>query len=423
MARREVALSARAPSMGINPDANALVVATAWRGARAQTLLRAVLVGFVLATIGWLPPDQGGAGYAVAAVYLVFAIVFGIRVWRGGPSTGRRAWLGLFVDLAVLTTLTLLTGVSAEYSWTPSVLLYGLFVIPILGSMQLRPEVCVAIVVPTTVVFAISSVATKSANQEPWASIVLRCIALGAVGGGAIALSRIQRSRVSTIEQLLRDRTDLLNDLVQLEHRERGELAQQLHDGALQYVLAARQDVDELSERRHGDSDSLARIDHALVESARLLRSKVAELHPAVLDHAGLPVALGHLAEANARPDRTVQLDTAGWPDSVRTSADVLLFGAARELLSNVVKHAAATSVELGVAFDGAHARLVVADDGRGVADGDPRRGLDQGHVGLYSQRLRIEAAGGELTVASRRPTGTVVSVELPAAPVDAIES
>jgi two-component system NarL family sensor kinase len=358
------------------------------------------------------------ACYVIAGAYAVFAAGFAVWVWPGGPAVARWAWLGLFVDVAVLATLTLIAGVSTEHTWTDDVLLHGLFVIPILGATQLEPAACAAVVIPTTIVFFLSSAATRDANEEPWASVALRTLALAAVGAGSVALSRIQRSRVAAIGGLLRDRTGLLDELVQLEDRERGALAQELHDGALQYVLAARQDLDDL--RGVGDAESVERIDHALTESSRLLRSKVSELHPAVLDRAGLPSALRNLAEAAARPDRVVGVGIVGWPDDVRTSADGLLYGAARELLTNVVKHADATSVDVSLALDGTSARLVVADNGRGIDDGETAAAVERGHLGLYTYRLRVEAAGGRLTLAPGRPAGTVATVELPASPVGA---
>jgi hypothetical protein len=51
---------------------------------------------------------------------------------------------------------------------------------------------------------------------------------------------------VLTISSLVRDRTHLLTELISLERRERQVLAEHLHDGALQHVLAARQDLDDV---------------------------------------------------------------------------------------------------------------------------------------------------------------------------------
>ena len=97
-----------------------------------------------------------------------------------------------------------------------------------------------------------------------------------------------------TIGRLAQARSGLLAELTGLEERERRALSEHLHDGALQYVLAARFDLDDA--RETGDPAAFDRLEQALAESTRLLRSTVAELHPAVLARAGLPSALRDLA-------------------------------------------------------------------------------------------------------------------------------
>jgi signal transduction histidine kinase len=64
--------------------------------------------------------------------------------------------------------------------------------------------------------------------------------------------------------------------------------------------------------------------------------------------------------------------------------------------------------------LDGTTARLVVAVDGRGLQAGDRDRALAGGHIGLHSQELRVEAAGGTLSFEARQPRGTRARVELP---------
>ena len=89
-----------------------------------------------------------------------------------------------------------------------------------------------------------------------------------------------------------------------------------------------------------------------MLESSRLLRSTVAELHPAVLERAGLPAAVRDLvASAAARGGFTADLDLDGWPADHRTPVDGLLYRTARELLGNVVKHARATHVAVDLAL------------------------------------------------------------------------
>ena len=397
-------------------DLSGAVLEHANRGVRLQLVLRAALIVFLLLTIIVIPPVQGVAAYyGIVGAYAVGAIAFARWAWRGGSAVARYGWLGLFADLVVLASVTLVAGVESDESWTSNVLVVGFFLPPVLAATQLRPGICIAVVVPTVIVYLIASLATQAANDEPWESIVMRTFMLAAVGAACVGLSWIQRSRVRAIGRLLEERTRLVDELVNLEDREHRDLSERLHDGALQYVLAARQDLDDL--RQGPAEEAVDRIDHALTETSRMLRSTVSELHPAVLERAGLARALRDLAVATARRDLTVDVDVDDWPDGMRTPVDTLLLSAARELLSNVVKHADARRARISLGLHGDWARLAVADDGRGVSDQARQQRLDEGHIGLYSQTLRIEAAGGTLTVVGDA-SGTVATVVVPAQPL-----
>jgi two-component system, NarL family, sensor kinase len=396
------------------PDVAAVVLEHARRGLVLQSWLRVVLLAFLVLTVLTVPPERSLLACAlIDAGYALWVV--GVTVWvrTGAVSAVRMAWLAQFVDLAVLALVTLLTGLAAPQSWTSDVLEAGFLIIPVMAATQLRLRVCTAVVVPTVLVYLAAGVVTRVANEEPWASLLLRTLVLTGVGVGCVGLSRIQRSRVRTIGALVRDRTDLLTELTDIEQRERRSLSEHLHDGALQYVLAARQDLDEA--RETGDQEAFTRVEHALAESSQLLRSTVAELHPAVLDRAGLPAALRELARnAGARGGFTVDLDIRNWPDDVRTPADALLYRTARELLANVAKHAAARSVTVALAHIGDRARLTVTDDGAGIPDGAVQRSAQLGHIGLTSHTLRVEAAGGTLRLLPGPVAGTEVVVDVP---------
>jgi len=307
--------------------------------------------------------------------------------------------------------VTLLAGVEASDNWTSDVLVVGFFLLPVLAATQLRPGICAAVVGPTVLVYLLASWATQAANGEPDGSIAMRTLMLASVGVAAIGLSRIQRSRVQAIGRLVADRTRLVDDIVHVEQREREVLSERLHDGALQYVLAARHDLEDVRDGDH--PGALARIDHALAESSRMLRSAVSELHPAVLERVGLAQAMRDLVAGYRRPDLSLDVDLHAWPDGVRTSVDDLMFSAARELLTNVVRHAGAARATVTLELDAATATLVVADDGVGIAEGDRERSLAGGHIGLHSQALRIEAAGGTLRIEPGAP-GTIATVVVP---------
>jgi two-component system, NarL family, sensor kinase len=403
------------PGSPTNAELDSIGLEHAYDGVRLQLVLRGLLVVFVVLTVAIVPPEHHAlAAYIVVSLYGAWAV--GITVWSegGGPAPVRYVWLALFVDVLTLGGLTALAGVAASQSWTADVLLNGFFVIPLLAATQLKPRVCAAVVVPTVAMYLAVSVVTQSSNAEPWSSILLRTLALAGLGAGCIALTRIQQSRVATIGRLVGDRTSLLTEVMTTEDRERRQLAEQLHDGALQYVLAARQDIEDVQ----SDPQAIARLDEALTESSRLLRSTVAELHPAVLERLGLAQALRDLARTTeARGGFAVTVELDGWEEGARTPADGLLYATARELLSNVVKHAGANVVQINLAHSGELAHLVVADDGRGIPDGAVEKSLGDGHIGLASHRVRLAAAGGGLSMTGASPSGTVAQVDLPCPP------
>jgi two-component system NarL family sensor kinase len=382
------------------------------RGARLEAWLRLGVVAFVWACLLLEPPsEQAGWCYGVAVAYPVLWALT-MPVLRRQPTRGPDlSWLPLALDIAVLGVLTMLAGLSAEDSWTAYVIVNGFFLLPILAATQLSPRVGLALALPTVGVYVLSSVTTREANGEPWRSLFLRVAVLVGVCVGSVALSRIQRSRVMDIAAHAIDRAGLLVELAGVEEHERRRLSEALHDGALQFVLGARMDLEDV---RDGDPEAVDRVDHALTQTAGLLRRTVSELHPAVLDQAGLVRAVEDLAEALRGRGYTVDVRMEGMPVRPATNADRVVFGAVRELVANVVRHSGAQSVVLDLRYDDGQLVAAVTDDGAGFDEESAARQLAAGHIGLASQRLRVEAAGGRLVASRGEPRGTRMTVTLP---------
>jgi two-component system NarL family sensor kinase len=168
--------------------------------------------------------------------------------------------------------------------------------------------------------------------------------------------------------------------------------------------------------RELADPTAFDRLDQALTRSSRLLRSTVSELHPAVLQQSGLAIAVSQLARSAAeRAGLELTLDTDGWPVAARTVVDPLLFSTARELLANVVRHAAARRLRLGLTLRDGVATLIVTDDGVGADGVKVADRVAQGHIGLDSHRVKIESAGGEFRLQATPGGGTTVLVSIPA--------
>lgn len=412
---------------GVPDDSPALREALADPGSQAQiaqAVLRVLLALFVIGTVACNPPvNYRVATVAVAAGYALWCVLLHGVLLRRPRSVVPLPMIAPFIDILVLTVLAVLASRSNAESWTSDILITGFALVPLIAATQLNVMVSAIVAVPTVVVYFVASVAGRVVNgHEPWSSIVLRTVVIGALCLGSVWLSRIQRSRVDTIAALAHDKALLLDDVLQIEGRERGLLAEALHDGALQYVLAARHELGTV--RSDGPISSAAteesfdRVDEALQRTTELLRDTLTGLHPAVLEQHGLGPALGDLAKPLSAHGIQVLVDTAGWPGGV-TAADQLLFATARELLQNVVKHAHADHVEVTVESNGGEARLVIVDDGVGIstAAADPGQQsarLRAGHLGLVSRRVRLEAQGGSLTIAAARPGGTVAIAVVP---------
>lgn len=395
-----------------DPGLSRILLDHALRGIRVQFVLRTALIAFLTATVIAVPPNRYRVGcYIVVGLYAVWSAVAFWLFRGGGVRVVRLMWLTLLVDLVALGLLSLLAA-SSEETWTTDVLVTGFFVVPMLATAQLRPAVGAAVTIPAVGLYLGALIAARNANSEPWGAILLQTSVLIVLSIGCVCLSWIQRSRVLMIAGLVRERGGLTAELVDVERTARRELAEELHDGALQYILAARQDLEDVRERN--DPESFERLEQALRESTQLLRAKVGQLHPAVLEQAGLPRALEDLTAAATRNGQRITLTVDGW-DQQRTAADELLYGAARELLANVAKHARAKTVDVSLRADDEWLTLTVADDGVGIPAGALERRLSEGHVGISSQRTRIEVAGGRLEVKPANP-GTIVEVALPAA-------
>ena len=403
------------------PRIHDILIDHAIRGIRIQVVLRLFLSLFVLLTVSLDPPAHAETFSVVTAIlYAAWCIGGAVVVVRHESAMIRYSWIALPIDLLLLTALAVAASRSNELSWTTDVLLSGFVLVPMIAAIALQPRTCAVVVIVTTAVYAGSSMLARTSNGEPWSVIVLRILVVAALAVGAILLSRLQRSRVRTIGALAAERARLLDATMEIEERERRDLADNLHDGALQYVLAARQELATL--RDSADPVTLDRVDGALRDAAQLLRSTLSELHPAVLEQAGLSVALTDLAASfgSRAGAPTISVDTAGWPPELRTSADSLLFATARELLTNVTKHASATTVDVTAEFDDGRARLVVVDDGIGLPAGIDveelmRRRQAKGHIGLASRRVRVEGTGGTLSLSNHPGGGTVAIVEVPA--------
>jgi two-component system NarL family sensor kinase len=289
---------------------------------------------------------------------------------------------------------------------------FAYLLIPVVVAFRMRPRFTAAASGAVVLAYVIQAGAHPAASESgAHRFIATFALFLLWMGAACVLLSILLARRTQSVADLLAIRTGLLAQALSAEDRERRVLAEALHDGAVQNLLAARQDLDEVAP---GDADAaqIGRIGHALDATLQDLRTALTELHPYVLDEVGLAAAIQRTAEhAAARADLELDLDLERSP---RADGDALLYAVARELIGNVVRHAEARRLRVSLTATDGWRSLEVEDDGRGLDPGRLGERLSEGHIGLASQRARVEAARGSIEIVARPGQGTRVEVRVP---------
>lgn len=200
---------------------------------------------------------------------------------------------------------------------------------------------------------------------------------------------------------------------------ERTRIARELHDELGQQLMAFGMDVAWLLGRARrntwGDTEVVDRLlDMAsLVDTtAEAVRRLATELRPGVLDNLGLVEAIHWQArEFQRRSGVRVTISRSKLTGNPSRDVATAIFRSFQELLTNVGRHADASTVRVRLQESRLHITLRVSDDGRGIR-ADALAGLNS--FGLVGVRERATLLGGSFAIEGRPGRGTVATVTLP---------
>ena len=201
-----------------------------------------------------------------------------------------------------------------------------------------------------------------------------------------------------------------LNRLSVLDDRER--IGRELHDGVIQSLFSVGMGL-QATAARSGDPEVQSRVEAAIGEidrAIRDLRNYIFGLRPGILADRQLEQALEDLArEFEEKTSVTTVTDIDGTVAAELAPRAADLVQLTREALSNVGKHAQATTCRVSLHHEGDQAILEIDDDGRGFDPAAPHAGL-----GLRNLNERGVAIGGRVTVESKAGEGTTVRFAIP---------
>ena len=207
---------------------------------------------------------------------------------------------------------------------------------------------------------------------------------------------------------------DALRRVVEGQELERKRLARELHDEtgqALTSVLLGLRAIEEAAGDRPEIHESVLELRELVVATLHDVRRLAVELRPKALDDFGLVPAVERLAETFAeQTDVDVHVQAALGDDRLPAEIESALYRIVQEALTNVIKHAQASTVSLVLTRKGDAVAAVIEDDGRGF---DPAEAREDG-LGLIGMRERIALLRGRVTVESSETGGTTVAVEVP---------
>lgn len=197
---------------------------------------------------------------------------------------------------------------------------------------------------------------------------------------------------------------------------ERNRLARDLHDAITQSLFSLRLTIETAASLVPGDPEGAgAELERAraLVESLFVeLRSLIFELRPPALEADGLAGTVRKHLEVVGRANDLAVAVTATGERRLPEAVEHELFRIVQEAVTNVVRHAGASSLAVTIDLGPGRATVTVGDDGVGfVPDARPVRSR---RLGLTSMRERAQGLGGSLAIDSSPGKGTTVRVEVP---------
>ncbi len=212
---------------------------------------------------------------------------------------------------------------------------------------------------------------------------------------------------------------ELQAHLAQGREMEARRIAQDLHDGPLQEIIALSFQVKDLqgastSEVGHAQ---LAALQAALQSLARSVRTICGELRPPTLAPFGLEKTIESHAEEfrTAHPEINLTLDLVRDGQRIPESVRIMLFRIYQEALNNVLRHSKANAVTVRFRVGAKRALLEIQDNGVGFDL--PSHWIKlarQGHLGLIGVMERIRDIGGRLRIKTSPGQGTAIQAVVP---------
>lgn len=206
--------------------------------------------------------------------------------------------------------------------------------------------------------------------------------------------------------------------IIEAQEEERKRLSREIHDGPAQMLanVMMRSELIDRIYRERSAKEAMEEIRdlRKMVRSALYeVRRIIYDLRPMALDDLGLiPTArkyLDTIEDYNEGKPR-ITFISIGQEKRTASKLEVALFRLVQEAVTNALKHADATEIQVKIEFNNEHAILLVKDDGCGFNQEEKK----ENSFGLIGMKERVDLLDGTISVHSKINQGTLVMIKVP---------
>lgn len=199
------------------------------------------------------------------------------------------------------------------------------------------------------------------------------------------------------------------------EEKERSRIASELHDGVGQMISAAKMNLSALENdinfHNQAQKDRYNNIIQLVDDSCIEVRNISHNMAPYAISQSGLANAIrGFIQKINPN-FLNINLHTEGLEEAVDSHVEIVVYRIIQECVNNVIKHAAATNLDIALLRDKEGISATIEDNGKGF---DSKKPLNFEGIGLQNIRNRIEYLNGTVEWDTEPGRGTLVALFIP---------
>ncbi|HTB64505.1 MAG TPA: sensor histidine kinase [Opitutales bacterium] len=214
----------------------------------------------------------------------------------------------------------------------------------------------------------------------------------------------------------------LTRQIITAQEEERKAISRELHDQVMQTLVGINVELATLS---RGATVGLATLKKKIARTQRLVENSMKKVHqfarelrPAVLDDFGLIPALhAYSKNLTERKKLKIQMTAFGGVEALGAAKRTVLFRVAQEALTNIARHAHATSVRISISEVSGAIRMEINDNGKSFDVDKTLAASSNKRLGLVGMKERVEMVGGKLAIESNPGRGTIVRADIPFSP------